>query len=312
MLTWLLALNLLATPAPLAPPSAAPDNRPLGDHGQAKVPPSPHELGLTVASYNAWLLPLASSDLRARTEAMGPALDAINADVICLQEVWDETAANALRISLIQRLPYGVIAGGGLTTLSRWPIVATRFVAYAQHPAMSMLERFAKKGYLVTVIATPVGPIQVVNTHLIWEGRRTSGQPLADRAHWAQVQEITAAVRHTTMHPTIICGDFNHRAVEGDMPTGEFAAWLGVGFSDAAGTASGPDGRWPQRARTRAGYPRGPNIAPRGSDPDYILMRSGAKVSVSTISFRQAFNTPETALSDHDLLIAELRLSRPR
>ncbi len=312
MLTWLVALNLLSTPAPLAPPPAATDNRPLGTPGHTKVDVPAHQLGLTVASYNAWLLPLASTDLRARTEAMGPALNAIGADVICLQEVWDEQAANAVRISLNERLPHGIIAGGGLTTLSRWPILATRFVAYAQHPAMSMLERFAKKGYLVTVLATPLGPVQVVNTHMIWEGRRAPREPLAERAHWAQVKELTDAVRHTAEHPTIVCGDFNHRAVDGDMPTDEFKAWLDVGFSDTAGTAAGPDGRWSPRARTRYGYPRGPNVAPRGGDPDYILMRSGAKVNVAAIAFRQSLNTPESALSDHDLLIAELRLSRPR
>jgi endonuclease/exonuclease/phosphatase family metal-dependent hydrolase len=311
MLTWLLALNLLTTPAPLAPPAAAPENRPLGAHGHTKAPLPPRELGLTVASYNAWLLPLASTDLRERTEAMGPALAAISADVICLQEVWDEKAANAVRISLIERLPYGIIAGGGLTTLSRWPILATRFVPYAQHPAMSLLERFAKKGYLVTVLATPLGPVQVVNTHMIWEGRRAPQQSLAERAHWAQVKELTDAVRHTVEYPTIVCGDFNHRAVDGDMPTDEFMAWLDVGFTDAAGTAAASDGRWAPRARTRYGYPRGPNVAPRGSDPDYILMRSGAKVNVSAVAFRHSLNTPETALSDHDLLIAELRLTRP-
>lgn len=317
---WLSILLLLSSPPVSTSPEA--ERRPLGDHGQPRAPTGPETsppnaadarvdaMTLTVGSYNAWLLPLGSRDLRSRTERMGPALAEVAADILCLQEVWDERAAHALRGMLAPRLPFGVISGGGLTTLARWPIVHTRFVPFSEHPAMSLVERFAKKGFLVTVHMTPLGPLQVVNTHLIWEGRRAPGEPLEGRAHWHQLNELAEHLRHPSEVPTVVCGDFNHRAIEGERPSAEFALWLSLGFVDAAGTSPDADGRWTPRARTRAGYPRGPNIAPRGSDPDYILARPGRAVAVESTAFSQALDAPETALSDHNLLIARLALSR--
>lgn len=263
---------------------------------------------IRVASYNVWLLPFGSTDIFGRAGKMGPAIRELEPDLVCLQEAWYNDTTDAIRISLRQRLPYSVVAGGGLATVSRWPILWSEFVPFADHPTLSMVERFAKKGWLLTIIGTPLGPVQVVNTHLVWEGRRASGNK-QERAHWAQVTELSEALRHRDTLPTILCGDLNHRAIEGESPTGEFALWLANGFVDAA-QPTPPDGRWTPRARTRVGYPRDPNTPPRGGDPDYILVRSGKTLTLSARAFRQALDTPESALSDHNLLLGDLLLTR--
>lgn len=270
--------------------------------------PTATPIHIRVASYNAWLLPFASDDLVGRALAIGPAIRELEPDLVCLQEAWYSPATDAIRGSLRPRLPFYVVAGGGLATLSRWPIIWNEYVPFEDHPKLSMVERFAKKGWLLTILATPLGPVQVVNTHLVWEGRRASG-PKQDRAHWAQVTALNEALRHRNTLPTILCGDLNHRAIEGQSPTDELAQWLGNGFIDAA-QPTPPDGRWAPRARTRVGYPRSANTPPRGGDPDYILFRSGATLTLSTQAFRQALDTPETALSDHNLLLADLLLTK--
>lgn len=273
---------------------------------------SSNSVPLRVASYNAWLLPFGSTGFLVRARQMGPAIDKLEPDLVCLQEAWYTDATEAIRISLSPRLPYSIIAGGGLATISRWPILWSEYVPFADHPKLSMVERFAKKGWLLTIIGTPLGPVQVVNTHFVWEGRRGEGAR-EERAHWAQLTALDEALRHRKTLPTILCGDLNHRAIEGSTPTPEFSRWLASGFFDAASPNPDPDGRWTPRARTRVGYPRGPNTPPRGGDPDYILFRSGSRFTLSAKAFRQALDTPETALSDHNLLLAELLLQvKPR
>ena len=272
------------------------------------TPPAANTLPVRVASYNAWLLPFGSTDIFGRASKMGPAIRELEPDLLCLQEAWYNDTTEAIRISLRERLPYSIIAGGGLATLSRWPIVWTEFIPFDEHPKLSMVERFAKKGWLLTIVGTPLGPIQVVNTHLVWEGRRASGNK-QDRAHWFQVTALNEALRHRNTLPTILCGDLNHRAIEGQTPTDEFAQWLGNGFIDAA-QPTPLAGRWAPRTRTRAGYPRSANPPPRGGDPDYILFRPGSTLSFAVRSFRQALDTAETALSDHNLLLADLLLTK--
>lgn len=266
-------------------------------------------LSLKVASYNAWLMPFGSDALFVRAAKMGPALATLGADVLCLQEAWYEDAAEAVRISLSHQLPHAVVGGGGLMTLSRWPVVRQDFVAFEAHPELSVVERVAKKGWLTTVLMTPLGPVEVVNTHLVWEGRRDD-LPREQRAHWAQVQALSGALAHRRQVPVILCGDLNHRAVVDARPSDEFAVWLGLGFLDAAGAKPDESGRWTTRERTRVGYPRGPDLPPRGGDPDYILVRASPSLAVEVRAFRQAFDSPATALSDHNLLFAELWLTK--
>jgi len=266
-------------------------------------------LALRVVSYNTWLFPLAADEVAARRDRMGPALDALAPDVLCLQELWDKGGVRALRGALGACLPYGQIGGGGLAIASRWPIVDARSDAHPEHAGLSLFERLSKKGRLAVVIATPAGYVRVVTSHTAFE-RGGGGDGRA--AHRAQIDALVEALAHDRRLPTIVCGDLNFRAVVDGAPSEELAALRGIGFEDAAGTAPGPDGRWSSRRPTRHGWPRtGPR---RGGDPDYVIVRDGRAHRLEVRGYRHALDSVADALSDHDALVVDLavRAREPR
>lgn len=254
-----------------------------------------------VASYNTWLIPLVSDEFFVRRDAMGPALAALEPDLLCLQEVWDQGSLDAIEGALAHRLPHLVEGGGGLALLSRWPVHASRFTAFPLHDALPLSERLAKKGWIDALIAAPTGPVRVVVTHLAFargEGRE---------AHRAQVETLAAALAADRALPTVLCGDLNARAVEAGVLSADLRRLADLGFIDPALAPPDLTGLLPRRAATRLGWPRdgGPG---RGGDPDYLLYRPGDRREVRHITYRQALDTPETALSDHNLLLVDLVL----
>lgn len=255
---------------------------------------------IRVVSFNTWLFPIAADDVAVRRERMGPALDALAPDVLCLQELWDKGGVAALRGALRHRLPHGQIGGGGLAIASRWPIVDAHAQAYPHHERLSFFERLSKKGFLAVVIATPRGWLRVVTTHLAF----SRGPDRA--AHRAQIEALVEALAHDRRIPTVLCGDLNFRAIEGGVPSEDFAALRAIGFEDAAGTRPDASGRWTPRAPTRHGWPRtGPR---RGGDPDYVLVRSGAARAIAVEDYHHALDDEASALSDHDALVVDLAL----
>lgn len=268
----------------------------------AVAPPSATDAAtVRVASYNTWLLPLASDERERRREAMPAAVDALAPDVLCLQEVWSDADADALGAALSKRLPARARGGGGLAVLSRWPIREERFERFPSHPSLSLVERLGGKGFLAVVIDTPSGPLRVVDSHLALD--HDAGRP----AQGAQLDALVAALRETPDLPTVLCADLNMRAVEAGRPTPGFTALSAAGYRDAAGTAAGPGGAWATRAGTRVGWPRAGRTA--RWDPDYLMVRDGARAALRVESFQQALDAEASALSDHNLQLAVLRLT---
>lgn len=273
---------------------------PAGHDAAAPSQPPPT---LRVVSYNAWLLPLVSSEFLARREQIPPALAALEPDVLCLQEVWDQGSLDAITGHLAHRLPHRLEAGGGLALVSRYPVRAWYFQPFPDHEALSFFERFAKKGYVSAVLETPAGYVRVVVTHLAHA--RGEDRP----AHTAQLETLADALATERRLPTILCGDLNFRAVTGGAPSDELRTLLALGFTDPALPPENGDGTRARRAPTRIGWPREPGRV-RGGDPDYILYRPGRALDLRPLAYRQALDTPETALSDHNALVIDLTLER--
>jgi endonuclease/exonuclease/phosphatase family metal-dependent hydrolase len=248
-----------------------------------------------VASYNAWLLPIGADQMEERRDRMGSALDELEPDVVCLQEVWTVQALAPVAESLSERLPHVATGGGGLVLLSRWPLRERSFQAFPASTASSLAERFARKGWLSAVVDTPAGPLRVVNSHLTFT--RSDDRS----SHDAQLALLVETLRDQTDVPTILCADLNLRAFEAGAPTRGFALLLEAGFEDAAANGAGP-----VRAGTRVGWPRAGRTA--RWDPDYLLFRQGDAGALSLAAFRQALDTDETALSDHNLQLADFVL----
>ena len=140
-------------------------------------------------------------------------LRAIDADIVCLQEAWEDDTrsqpadlAAALGMSYVYERAFMMNGGwSGNAVLSRWPIVRHE-VDDLPMEGGGAVDTDENEGRLVvfTEIDGPRGPFQVFCTHLSW------------RADWsgvrqAQVGKVCQVIRaHTPRSfPAILCGDLN-------------------------------------------------------------------------------------------------------
>jgi endonuclease/exonuclease/phosphatase family metal-dependent hydrolase len=227
-----------------------------------------------LVSYNAWGVPL-SQELERRWQRLPAALAALEPDVICLQEVWLPSQHEALAAGFKDRYHVARAAGGGLFLASRFPLRDESFTPFPAFEGLSIVERIARKGWLEAVVEAPGGPVRVVTTHLALEGPRH-----------LQLDVLLAHLEGRRDLPLVLAGDLNTAASD---PT--FARLTAQGFVDPRGGAIEPP--------TRVGWPRRGGAG--GWSPDHVLLRG-----LRAARFRLALDTPESALSDHNLLAVDL------
>lgn len=162
---------------------------------------------------------------QARVAALADAIRSIDADVVALQEVFDDRHLFPLMEALRGTYPY--IATGrdahtptflrdhsGLCILSRCPLNDIR---HEQLRDAALEERlFIVKGLLTASIDSPLGPVSIINTHL------TSGGIFRD----PEGQWMVPIREQQVEHLAEICGILPHpvRLLVGDLNTGpEFA-----------------------------------------------------------------------------------------
>lgn len=256
---------------------------------------------LRVATLNVWALPAPfSRDLAARMGAIAESLPAYDLDVVGFQEVWLGSARDSLveagrRSGLVHAWSRsGVLDGGGLLLLSRFPIRAERFESFrvrGRAEEISQGEFFAGKGYLNVVLDTPAGRVRVLNTHL--HARYSAPPPDDYRTHrTAQIVQLAEGGLDTGP-PLIVLGDFNfseqdpeYRVLRGLMRLRDAAADLDRRDSTVLGTN-------PYRAG--AG----------GQRKDYVFGRDGAEHSVRPVRVERVFDEELSfggrpgAFSDH-------------
>jgi endonuclease/exonuclease/phosphatase family metal-dependent hydrolase len=150
-------------------------------------------------------------------EERGPAIEAtvaaLEPDVVCLQEVWEEVDGENQAARLAARLggdgdpfhhayTWGMQVSDvrhGNAIVSRWPIrrTAVRFL-----PAIESIDE--QRTALFAELDGPRGPVQVFCTHLNWR---------FDQSHTrqAQVAELCRFVQEQRPRsfPPILCGDLN-------------------------------------------------------------------------------------------------------
>lgn len=242
--------------------------------------------------------------LAARYAVIGARLDAGDADVVCLQEVftWWHLRLLVRRMRSFPHVNYRpsrIGPAGGLVTFSRLPTSGTAYQGFGAPPktrGISSWTRFraGTKGALVTSLAEPV--VRVVSTHPMsnkdgdWSA---SGRfyPL----HRAQLAALAGVLRRGN-GPAVVCGDFN---VSRESPLfGEFVT--DAGLSDAFEGACPPT--------FRAEYlPAGET----SSCIDFILTTAEIKASTATLLFADKEPLPSGPawLSDHIGLRARLFLT---
>jgi len=142
-----------------------------------------------------------------RRPAIAATLAAVDADIVCLQEVWGgrdgEFAAELAQKLGFQhasaaRLDYeGVTFGNAV--LSRWPIAHSD-----SRPLPTLEENDELRTVLHALVDGPRGPIQVFTTHLNWRFDHSAVR----QAQVRLVAEWVAAAGPRTF-PPVLCGDLN-------------------------------------------------------------------------------------------------------
>lgn len=256
-----------------------------------------------IATYNTWLLPVASMELGTRREQMPQALAALDLDILCLQEVWQASDRESLAAALAPHFPHAAASTGGLLILSRWPVVSRAFEKLPAGAGLGLVEQIAGKGILEAVVRTPTGTLRILNTHLA-----LANGPVAKAAWREQLDHLLAYAAGRREIPVVIAGDLNIRTVDNLKPSPAYRLLTEqYKLNDADPHRVSPEGHLAERDHTRVGWPRNSGLLYHWA-PDVILYWGAPHLGVSRIGSGRALETPTTALSDHNLVWAELQL----
>ena len=165
------------------------------------------ETRLRVLSWNLWHR---FGPWEARRPAIAATLARLDADVVCLQEVWadDEVEfggelAGGLGFHQVygSRVDFDGVRFGN-AVLSRWPIRGTEVLALPSRADTEELRTCVRAD-----IDGPRGPLQVFSTHLNWRFDQSG-------VRQDQVRSICAFIDSSRpeggrAYPPILCGDFN-------------------------------------------------------------------------------------------------------
>jgi endonuclease/exonuclease/phosphatase family metal-dependent hydrolase len=264
---------------------------------------------IRVATLNTWGLPEPlSRQPEQRMRSIGARLPDLSLDVIAFQEVWTAGVRRRLRragreAGLVHAWgPAARIGGSGLLLLSRWPILASRLTAFSLrgHPErVTHGDYYGQKGYAWLRLATPAGPISVVDTHL--HARYTS-----DVSHEYVPQRVGQIVQlalgtQSITEPLIAAGDFNFtdRHVEHGLLTDL------TGLRDVARETGNAQATVLHTNPLR-------NSQKPDRRVDYVFARDGEHARVVTRSVQRIFDgpvpQPAGAYSDHAGVLADLEI----
>ena len=141
-------------------------------------------------------------------------LRAVNADILALQEVWDDGARNQAR-EIAAALSYAEPvyahnlerdgAQSGNAVLSRWPIERSEVRTLPRKGVNGAVDDEGEERLCVFAeIGGPRGPIQVFCAHLSWSDDHSA-------IRQEQTREIARFIRETRPRsfPAVLCGDLN-------------------------------------------------------------------------------------------------------
>jgi endonuclease/exonuclease/phosphatase family metal-dependent hydrolase len=244
---------------------------------------------LRVLTWNVWGLPAFSTNLEARMAALPAAIAKLDPDVVLLQEIWAESDGLTVKEGLARygyryasHLAHTEHGMTGLFTASKLPLKQVGFLPFATGRighSIWHLEWIASKGVGSFLLQTPLGEVQVQNTHLQaqYETDAYDAERLAQASQIALMQQGVAL-------PLVLGGDFNTGSEE-----------------------------LPRKALLDLIALRDTTPSPR---PDTIFVRDGGTVAVHLVQSReipsealQLDNGVTAPLSDHPAVVADLELT---
>lgn len=262
------------------------------------------ESTLRVVTWNLWWR---FGDWETRQPAIVDTLRQIDADIVMLQEVWEdgtdsqaEQLARALSLNHVFH-PWTEVddVQFGNAVLSRWPISGSDYFPYSV-----VTDGGRHRGVIRADIDGPRGPVQVFTTHLSW--RFDEG---AERCQ--QVLELLDFIKNSPQrsYPAVVGGDFN-------ADPGSDEIQMMTGRHRAADTAATLYDTWEFTDSNAPGWTwdnQNP-VAAAGLEPnrriDYIFAgwpRVGGAGSVANVRVLQPLTVDGYPASDHSAVVAELR-----
>jgi len=247
-------------------------------------------LKLRILTWNVWGLPAVSTNLQARMNALPDAIAKLAPDIVLMQEVWAEGDGDQIKRGLKQRgypyvshLAHTEYGMTGLFTASKLPLEDVRFHPFASGRighSFWHLEWIASKGVGSYLVQTPLGALEVQNTHL--QAQYDTDGYAAERL--SQVSEILMKTQDRPQRPLLLGGDFNTGSAE-----------------------------FPRQTLLELGGLRDTTPSP---EPDTIFVRNGGSIAVRIVGTRHAFTEPvllengvTAVLSDHPAVVVDLELS---
>ena len=251
-----------------------------------------------------------------RAARLAPALRALGADIVLLQELVPQRVKKALAAELRDLYPHraGIgedsrFYGTGLLTLSRHPLENAACTPFAEQTLEEGL--FGPRGMLGCTVRTPaLGPCRVINLHATAGGayRQRRRQGAASRRS-AQIAEAIAAAAAPFEGTVVLAGDINSDPATDAATDARLAA---AGFADVAALApdpARPPGTWdpanPLNHSRAGGAPR---------RVDHVFLRSSDGRPIEARDVRIVLDEPAVPvadggtvpLSDHYGLLATL------
>ena len=270
---------------------------------------------IKILSFNVWDIPFWFSVKRhERIHRLGHYLKEINPDVICLQEafdvkhradlrellgkeIYDETEGNGKtrRILLFKRFDLT----GGLVVFSKLPIIKSAFHPFRRFVDMMFAEYIGRKGVLQVIVATPKGPLMIMNTHF-----HTGSLSIDRQVRLKQMKQLIKAAHAAKEMPVVVLGDFN----EHDMTKHQDYIPLlrKGGLQDAASDANKkeeakPTVRLGNRYHSKTWFNRS-RVSKR---LDYILVKNLGPAGLKITEYK-VLEQPKDPISDHDPLVVTI------
>jgi endonuclease/exonuclease/phosphatase family metal-dependent hydrolase len=255
-----------------------------------------------------------------RFAELAPALLSFGADIIALQEVFDDGHQRLLSASLSEAYPFqgswterkrGCFHSG-LMLFSKYPILDSSGRRFSFVPWDERL--FVEKGILTaTVDAGPFGMIAIANCHHTSGGAiRSPEGEFTDEARRRQYRELFAALDASPAEKRIALGDFN----SGPEATGKsYRELVSGGYADAWAICHGQKSA-PTWHPDNLLNVRGPHRKYAAQRLDHILANDSFLRAAPPVDARIVFDEPMVAvpdghvsISDHYGLSAEFELA---
>jgi len=203
------------------------------------------ETHVRIATWNLWGR---YGPWEERVAAITENVRAMDADIVCLQEVWQDDERNQA-VDLARALGYEAPvyaanlerdgANSGNAVMARWPIARHEVRLLPRTAGDARDDEDEERLAIFAEVEGPRGPIQVFCAHLSWRDDHSAIRQL-------QVAEICRLVRSTRPRgfPAVLCGDLNAEPHSDEirMLTGLAAVPVpGVMFRDAWRAAGNED-----------------------------------------------------------------------